>query len=100
MTENTTQPTLFTREYRTITQINGPLLTIERVSHVAFNEMVEIIAPDGELRMGRVLEVDGQTCLVQVCSWAQTGWTWQTPGCASPDTSASWGCRSPCWGAS
>ncbi len=66
MTENITQPNLFTREYRTITQINGPLLTIERVSKVAYNEMVEIIAPNGELRMGRVLEVDGQTCLVQV----------------------------------
>jgi len=60
------KPRLTIKEYQTVTRINGPLIYIDRVSKVAYDEMVEIISPDGEIRLGRVMEVDGQTCLVQV----------------------------------
>jgi V/A-type H+-transporting ATPase subunit B len=59
-------PNLFTREYRSITQINGPLLFVDRIDGVAYDEMVEIIDPDDKVRLGRVLEVNGHTAMLQV----------------------------------
>ncbi len=61
-------PPLFIKEYRAITQIKGPLVIFEGVDEVAYNETVEIYAPDGGLRLGRVLEVDQDRCVVQVYS--------------------------------
>ena len=57
---------LLTKESRTITQIRGPLLFVERVSEVAFDEMVEVIDPRGKMRVGRVLEVDRDMAVVQL----------------------------------
>ena len=57
---------LVTKEFRTVNQIRGPLLFVERVSEVAYDEMVEIIDPDGNLRVGRVLEVDNNVAVVQL----------------------------------
>ena len=44
---------LITKEFRTVSQIRGPLIFVERVSDVAFDEMVEIIDPAGKRRVGR-----------------------------------------------
>jgi V/A-type H+-transporting ATPase subunit B len=60
------RPNLFTREYRTISQINGPLIFVEQIANVAYNEVVEIIGPDGGKRLGQVLEVDSKRCMVRV----------------------------------
>ncbi len=60
------RPSLLTKEYRSLTQIKGPLIFIERIADVAYNEMVEIMDPDGDVRLGRVLEVDSNLCMVQV----------------------------------
>ncbi|MBN1146161.1 MAG: V-type ATP synthase subunit B [Anaerolineales bacterium] len=60
------KPGLVTTEYRTLSQIKGPLVFIERVANVAYNEIVEIIDPDGVKRLGQVLEVDGKRCMVRV----------------------------------
>ncbi len=57
---------LFTKEYRTVTQIRGPLVFVERVSNVAFDEMVEIVDPSGNIRVGRVLEVDQDIAIIQL----------------------------------
>ena len=57
---------IFTKEYRTITQIRGPLIFVERVSNVAFDEMVEIVDPSGNIRVGRVLEVDQDIAVIQL----------------------------------
>jgi len=57
---------LFTKEYRTVTQIRGPLIFVERVSNVAFDEMVEIVDPSGNIRVGRVLEVDQDIAVIQL----------------------------------
>lgn len=60
------KPILVTRQYRTLSQIKGPLIFVERIAGVAYNEIVEIVAPHGEVRVGRVLEVDENLCMVQV----------------------------------
>lgn len=59
-------PRLFTTEYRTVSQIKGPLIFVERIADVAYNEVVEIISSDGETRLGQVLEVDQQRCMVRI----------------------------------
>lgn len=59
-------PTLITKEYRTLTRIAGPLVFIEGIRDVAFGEIVEITGPDGEMRLGQVLELDRQLGVVQV----------------------------------
>ena len=66
MLKNTPQPKLVTREYRTIAQIKGPLVFVERTSDIAYGEMVEIVGPDGEARLAQALEVDGHRCMVRV----------------------------------
>ncbi len=57
---------LITKEFRTVSQIRGPLVFVERVSDVAFDEMVEIIDPAGKRRVGRVLEVDNDIAVIQL----------------------------------
>lgn len=60
------QPSLLTKEYRTLSQIKGSLIFIERTANVAYNEIVEILAPDGEVRLAQILEVDRQRCMARV----------------------------------
>lgn len=54
------------KEYRSITNISGPLMVVEEVEGVKYEELVEIKMEDGSLRNGRVLEVDNDKALVQV----------------------------------
>lgn len=66
MSETPLTPNLVTKELRTVNQIRGPLLFVERVSDVAFDEMVEVVDPDGNVRVGRVLEVDHDVAVIQL----------------------------------
>jgi V/A-type H+-transporting ATPase subunit B len=59
-------PRLFTTEHRTVSQIKGPLVFVDRIADVAYNEIVEIIGPDHDIRLGQVLEVDQQRCMVRI----------------------------------
>ena len=54
------------REYRTVRELSGPLMLVESVSGVAYGELVQVKLASGEVRQGRVLEVDTDTALVQV----------------------------------
>ena len=55
------------KEYRTIKEVVGPLMLVEQVEGVKYNELVKISqSGDGEPRLGRVLEVDGDKALVQL----------------------------------
>ncbi|MEM2909172.1 MAG: V-type ATP synthase subunit B [Candidatus Bilamarchaeaceae archaeon] len=54
------------KEYKTITQIAGPLVFVSDVSGVSYNEIVEIILPNGERRKGQVLDVSERIAVVQV----------------------------------
>jgi len=60
------KPSLVTKQYHTISQIKGPLIFVERIAGVAYNELVEVISPAGDKRLGQVLEVDSHRCLIQV----------------------------------
>ena len=54
------------KEYLTVSQISGPLVIVEKVSDVKYNELVEIQFSSGEIRRGRVLDVSVECALVQV----------------------------------
>ena len=53
-------------EYETATSIKGPLLVVEGVRDVGWDEVVEVRLESGELRHGVVLEVDRDIAVVQV----------------------------------
>ncbi len=54
------------KEYSSIANITGPLMLVEGVEGVKYEELVEITLDDGSRRNGRVLEVDRDKALVQV----------------------------------
>ena len=55
-----------TKEYTTVKELTGPLMLIDKVSNVSYEELVEIELSNGEKRRGRVLEVTSETALVQL----------------------------------
>jgi V/A-type H+-transporting ATPase subunit B len=55
-------------EYRGVKEINGPLLFVEGVSGVGFDELVEIVGPDGAPRLGQVLDISATAAAIQVFS--------------------------------
>ncbi len=54
------------KEYRTIHEISGPLMVVEHVEGVAYDELAEIQLPDGGIRRCQVLEVNGDKAVVQL----------------------------------
>lgn len=54
------------REYKTIREIASPLMIVRGVEGVSFDEMAEIELPGGEIRRGKVLEIDGDKAIVQL----------------------------------
>ena len=54
------------KEYTKIKELAGPLMLVESVVDVAFEELVEIELLDGQRRRGRVLEVTSDSALVQL----------------------------------
>lgn len=54
------------KEYRTIREIVGPLMLVEGVEGVKYDELVEIRQENGEVRSGKVLEVNRDKALVQL----------------------------------
>ena len=59
------------KEYKSITEIVGPLMLVEGVNGVKYDELVEITARDGSIRLGKVLEVNGDKAMVQLFESAQ-----------------------------
>ncbi len=57
---------LITREYRTIREIAGPLLFVQRVNKAALGDMVEILLENGSVRRGQVIELSEQHAIIQV----------------------------------
>lgn len=54
------------REYKTISEVAGPLMLVRGVEGVAYDELGEIQLQNGELRRCKVLEVNGDDVLVQL----------------------------------
>jgi V/A-type H+/Na+-transporting ATPase subunit B len=59
------------KQYKTIKEISGPLLMVEGVKGVKYEEMVEIELSDGSKRKGRVLEISEDKAVVQMFEEAQ-----------------------------
>ena len=54
------------KEYFTIKEVFGPLVLVGEVSGAGYEELVELELPDGQIRRGRVLELSGNTALIQL----------------------------------
>lgn len=54
------------KEYRTISEVSGPLVLVRSVENIAYNELGEIELKNGEKKRCRVLEVNGTDVLVQL----------------------------------
>lgn len=54
------------KEYRTIREVTGPLMMVDGVEGVTYDELGEIELQSGELRRCRVLEVNGDRAVVQL----------------------------------
>lgn len=55
-----------TKEYKTIVEISGPLIFLEKTEPVGFNELVQINLPDGTTKRGQVLDTSEDVVAVQV----------------------------------
>jgi V/A-type H+-transporting ATPase subunit B len=54
------------REYLSVSDIVGPLLVVQGVEGVGYEELAEIELPTGERRAGKVLEISRDAALVQI----------------------------------
>lgn len=54
------------KEYKSVTEVVGPLMVVEGVEGVKYEELVDIILQDGTRRRGRVLEIDRDKAMVQI----------------------------------
>jgi V/A-type H+/Na+-transporting ATPase subunit B len=54
-----------TKEYKTITEISGPLIFVEKTEPVGYMELVEI-RTGGELKRGQVLDSSDEIVVIQV----------------------------------
>ncbi len=53
-------------EYRNVVEVSGPLMVVEGISDVAYNEIAKIKLPSGEERLGQVLEARSNRAIIQV----------------------------------
>ena len=54
------------KEYKTIREVVSPLMVVEQVEGVSYDELCEIQLPTGDVRRGKVLEVNGDRAVVQL----------------------------------
>ena len=54
------------KEYKTITEIAGPLMMLNKVTDVSMGELGEIMVADGSKKMCKVMEIDGDVAVVQL----------------------------------
>ena len=59
------------KEYKTIKEVVGPLMLIDHVAGVKYDEIVRIKQANGETRLGKVLEIDDDRALVQLFESSQ-----------------------------
>src|SRR3989304_3252502 len=53
-------------EYKTITNVTGPLIFVEKTEWVGYGELVEIRLADGTRKRGQVLDTSKEVVVVQV----------------------------------
>lgn len=59
------------KEYKTIREIAGPLMLVDQVEGVKYDELVEIEQSDGRIRRGKVLEINQDKALLQLFEGSQ-----------------------------
>lgn len=53
-------------QYVGLDDINGSLVVLDHAKNASYDEMVEFVLKDGSKRTGRIIEVDGERCVIQV----------------------------------
>jgi len=61
-------PQLRTKEYQGLSEIHGPIVIVEGVSGVGYDEAVELLLPNGEVRRGHVLAIDDKRAVLEIWS--------------------------------
>jgi V/A-type H+-transporting ATPase subunit B len=59
------------KEYKTIQSISGPLIMVNKTQNVKYEEIVEVELSTGEIRHGKVLEINKDQALVQMFEGSQ-----------------------------
>ena len=59
------------KEYKTIKEVVGPLMLVKGVDGVKYDELVEIEQENGEIRRGKVLQIENDKALVQLFEGSQ-----------------------------
>lgn len=54
------------KEYKTIKEISGPLIFVEKTEPVGYSELVNITLPDGATKRGQVLDTSKDVVVIQV----------------------------------
>lgn len=54
------------KEYKTVSDVYGPLMIVDDVADVSYDELVEIQLQNGETRIGQVLEIEEDRAVVQI----------------------------------
>lgn len=60
-----------TKEYKTIVDIAGPLIFLEKTEPVGYGELVQVNLPDGTTKRGQVLDTSADMVVVQVFEGTQ-----------------------------
>lgn len=59
------------KEYKTVREVVGPLMVVDGVEGVSFDELVDIETQTGAIRQGKVLEVNNDKAVVQLFESSQ-----------------------------
>ena len=59
------------KEYKTIKEIASPLMIVDGVENVTYDELGELELPNGQVRRCKVLEIEGRKAVVQLFESAQ-----------------------------
>ena len=54
------------KEYKTIREVVGPLMVVDGVGSMKYNELVDIVCSNGDIRRGKVLEINRDKAVVQL----------------------------------
>ena len=54
------------KEYKTIKEISGPLVFVEKTEPISYGELVQVSLPDGTTKRGQVLDTSHEIVVVQI----------------------------------
>ncbi|MFH1575588.1 MAG: V-type ATP synthase subunit B [Candidatus Nealsonbacteria bacterium] len=54
------------KEYKTLKELAGPILIVEKIENIKYEELVDVYLDDGSVRRGRVLEISEKYAVLQM----------------------------------